>query len=243
VGTSTVARCFVPGSQGSVAPSSADCRAHNIDTSGVEATAPLDPGAVFSLPANPVPLEQTPSKPRGPRSSRGGHAGFAKALELPPARYAGRSRAFRRHAKGSTEADLAAAYARDKVGFSFSKFWRNVDRSAGPDGCWLWQGGVSGGGYGMFNDRLCGSSRAHKIALVISLKRDLFPGMEALHSCDVRSCCNPAHLSEGTHRENMREMVERGRSTKGQSLPQRANTRKHPANDNASPSPAKEPAL
>lgn len=31
------------------------------------------------------------------------------------------------------------------------------------------------------------------------------------HSCDNRVCCNPYHLSWGTHQSNMDEMVERNR--------------------------------
>lgn len=33
--------------------------------------------------------------------------------------------------------------------------------------------------------------------------------VHALHSCDVRLCCNPAHLRWGTHQENMRDRAER----------------------------------
>ncbi|HEV2530961.1 HNH endonuclease [Phenylobacterium sp.] len=35
------------------------------------------------------------------------------------------------------------------------------------------------------------------------------------HACDNRACCNPAHLEPGTRRQNIEDMVSRGRSTKG----------------------------
>ena len=40
-------------------------------------------------------------------------------------------------------------------------------------------------------------------------------GMVIRHTCDNRRCINPQHLIIGTHQDNVRDRVERGRSAKG----------------------------
>jgi hypothetical protein len=69
--------------------------------------------------------------------------------------------------------------------------------------CWLWLGGANGDGYGYYKGQ-----RIHRLMLQAILGRPL-KGM-ALHSYGVRLCCNPEHLREGTHADNMKDMTTHG---------------------------------
>lgn len=77
------------------------------------------------------------------------------------------------------------------------------------DGCWHWTGSRHLG-YGNCGKEPYGSAKAHRASYLI-FKGDIPAGMHVLHSCDVRHCVNPDHLRVGTHTENMRDMVTRGR--------------------------------
>lgn len=108
-----------------------------------------------------------------------------------------------------------------------ARFWKYVDRR-GPVECWPWIGASGAYGYGSFGwGGRCTATGyaitafAHRFALAVETGR-IGPDMRittdlyALHSCDNRKCCNPAHLRWGTHLENIQDMVERGRVQKGE---------------------------
>ncbi|MER5750632.1 HNH endonuclease [Streptomyces sp. NPDC002088] len=89
------------------------------------------------------------------------------------------------------------------------RFWSKVAKT-GSDECWPYTANTTRLGYGMFH--LNGRNQpAHRVAFFLTHGR--WPEPHCLHSCDNPPCCNPAHLSEGTHQENMRQMVERDRRT------------------------------
>lgn len=90
-------------------------------------------------------------------------------------------------------------------------------------GCWLWRGAIAGNGYGSIKH--CGAAvGAHCFAYRIWRKMELdegrvhpplLRGMVLMHRCDTPLCCNPEHGKPGTHTENMRDMIRKGRG-KGQ---------------------------
>jgi hypothetical protein len=91
------------------------------------------------------------------------------------------------------------------------RFWSNVDSTRlSPGGCWLWQRSVDRDGYGRVY--LGGRSfQAHRVACELELG-DL--GLDVLHRCDTPACVNPAHLFAGTHLDNMRDKVAKGRQAR-----------------------------
>ena len=76
-------------------------------------------------------------------------------------------------------------------------------------GCLLWSRAKSKAGYGQVWD---GSKVLYVHRLVAEFSYGEIPkGMDVMHSCDVRACCNPSHLSIGTRSENMKDASRKGR--------------------------------
>jgi len=85
-----------------------------------------------------------------------------------------------------------------------------IDRIDPRTGCWIW-GRTTSAGYGSMT--VGGKTRrVHRLALAIHLGVDERSLDEVLHSCDNPLCLNPSHLSNGTHADNVRDAVMKGRA-------------------------------
>jgi hypothetical protein len=79
------------------------------------------------------------------------------------------------------------------------------------NGCWLWILGLSGNNkYGSATALSGKMVPAHRLSWEI-FKGQIPIGMEVCHKCDIPPCVNPDHLFLGTHLDNMRDMVLKGR--------------------------------
>ena len=87
------------------------------------------------------------------------------------------------------------------------RFWQQVQKS---DECWEWIGCKDTLGYGMISifpyaKSIC----AHRFSYLI--EHGHLPNI-CRHTCDNRGCVNPAHLRNGTHKDNSRDRSVRGRA-------------------------------
>jgi hypothetical protein len=79
------------------------------------------------------------------------------------------------------------------------------------DGCWLWNGARSAGGYGIIQlGRGKGTTKAHRVSYE-HFVGPITPGLDVMHRCHVPNCVNPAHLELGTRAENMAMSQRAGR--------------------------------
>jgi hypothetical protein len=89
-----------------------------------------------------------------------------------------------------------------------ARFYALIDKGD-PGDCWRWCGATNGKpGYGKFT--VDGRQvLAHR--LTWEFEHGPIPdGLEVLHRCDVKLCCNPGHLFLGTQRANVHDAVSKG---------------------------------
>lgn len=81
-----------------------------------------------------------------------------------------------------------------------------------PSGCWEWNKSKAGKGYGVlsFFKR---NYYVHRVSYRI-FKGEIPQGLCILHACDNPKCFNPDHLFLGTHKDNVDDMIKKGRNVK-----------------------------
>lgn len=99
------------------------------------------------------------------------------------------------------------------------RLWAKVVKT--PQGCWEFTGAKTGRSadknkqYGHIRLGKRGSpmKRVHVIVYE-NLKGHIPPGYMVCHKCDNPSCCNPDHLFIGTMKDNINDMIKKGRKHK-----------------------------
>lgn len=83
------------------------------------------------------------------------------------------------------------------------------------EGCWGWKGPIANGGYPVMScRRAIGSDRGHRASWIIH-KGPIPEGLFVCHHCDNPICTNPEHLWIGTHQENDKDKIIKGRARFG----------------------------
>lgn len=87
------------------------------------------------------------------------------------------------------------------------RFWSQVTRT---DGCWIWTGtGIEANGYARIKvngERIL----VHRMSWVMAFG-SVPSGLVVCHRCDVPLCVNPDHLFVGTQKDNIADMMAKGR--------------------------------
>lgn len=96
---------------------------------------------------------------------------------------------------------------------SFPKFVKKLYDGATPEpnsGCWLWEGPLlHKAGYGYIY--VAGTRiQTHRLSY-LAAHGEIPDGLFVLHKCDQSTCINPDHLYVGTAKQNIHDVIVRGR--------------------------------
>lgn len=90
------------------------------------------------------------------------------------------------------------------------RFMEKVIVPADETQCWEWDGASRGVGYGCIKDADGKLRDSHRVAFEL-FNGPIPQGLLVMHTCDNRNCVNPAHLITGTHQDNQRDAISKGR--------------------------------
>lgn len=91
------------------------------------------------------------------------------------------------------------------------KILSNIERN--EKGCWIYTGYTNKDGYGVISN---GSGikrkflRCHRVMYEHFIE-PISHGIFVCHDCDTPACCNPVHLFLGTQKDNVHDMIRKGR--------------------------------
>lgn len=94
---------------------------------------------------------------------------------------------------------------------------RLMSRVEKTDTCWIWKGHCNLYGYGKIGIPGKGqgvTTATHRLAWEL-LRGPIPKGMNICHKCDNPPCCNPDHLFIGTQKDNLQDMKQKNRGSKG----------------------------
>ena len=90
------------------------------------------------------------------------------------------------------------------------RFWSKVDTTGD---CWIWLAATARHGYGSIHIMVCGQLyilAAHRVAYLLA-NGTLGAASVMCHRCDQPRCVRPAHLWQGTQKDNARDRDAKGR--------------------------------
>lgn len=96
------------------------------------------------------------------------------------------------------------------MSFQGSKEHIKSRSSLDENGCWIWKLDTRQRGYGKL--KMDGKDILAHRASYQAFISPIPDGALVLHACDVPSCVNPEHLFLGTQKENIEDMVRKGRA-------------------------------
>lgn len=93
---------------------------------------------------------------------------------------------------------------------------RLYDRLVESEGCLEYSGSLDIGGYGKIGLTVSKGEykhlKTHRLSYMLTFG-NIPDGLVVMHLCDNPKCCNPVHLTLGTHKDNMLDKVAKGRAT------------------------------